>query len=133
MTTDPTQPNSPDPLDAAVAGGSRSPARTLPAILAALLAAAVFAPAATLAGSAEEGQEIAARWCSSCHNIGSGNRPTASDTIPTFHSIAQRDNFNRVQLEAWIGNPHPPMPDFNLSRDEIDSLVSYIESLRKPR
>ncbi|MEM9683370.1 MAG: cytochrome c [Pseudomonadota bacterium] len=103
------------------------------AYLFAMILAAVVFPASAVAGTAEEGKEIATRWCSSCHNVGTGDRPAASDGVPTFDSIARRDNFNRVQLEAWIGNPHPPMPNFNLSRDEIESLVSYIESLRPKR
>ena len=85
------------------------------------------------AGTAAEGEAIASRWCVSCHNIGKGSKPAASDTVPTFDSVARRKNFNRVQLETWIGHPHPPMPNLNLTRDEIDSLVNYIESLRTPR
>jgi len=84
------------------------------------------------AGSASEGQAIASRWCVSCHNIGKGEKPAASDTVPTFDSIASRKEFNRVHLEAWLGHPHPPMPNLNLTRNEIDSLVNYIESLRAP-
>lgn len=123
----------PSPKEAPQAGPLSNPGRHMAALLFSLMLAAVALPASAIAGSAEEGQEIATRWCSSCHNVGTGDRPAASDGIPTFDSIARRDNFNRVQLEAWIGNPHPPMPNFNLSRDEIDSLVSYIESLRPKR
>jgi len=96
-----------------------------------LLAAPLSTPAR--AGSAEEGQAIASRWCVSCHNIGKGEQPAASDTVPTFDSIASRKDFNRVHLEAWLGHPHPPMPNLNLTRNEIDSLVDYIESLRTPK
>lgn len=85
------------------------------------------------AGDAAEGRAIASRWCSSCHNIGGESKPSASDAIPTFDSVAQRKDLNRVQLETWIGNPHPPMPNLNLTRVEIDNLVTYIESLRRPR
>jgi cytochrome c len=85
------------------------------------------------AGNAEEGKAIASRWCSSCHNIGGNEKPAASDTTPTFDSIARRPDLNRVQLETWIGNPHPPMPNLNLTRIEVDNLVTYIESLRVPR
>jgi hypothetical protein len=44
--------------------------------------------------------------------------------------VARRDNLSRVQLETWIGNPHPPMPNLNLTRREVDSLVEYIQSLK---
>jgi mono/diheme cytochrome c family protein len=95
-----------------------------------LLAALPTTPAH--AGSAEEGEAIASRWCVSCHDIGKGEKPAASDAVPTFDSIASRKDFNRVHLEAWLGHPHPPMPNLNLTRNEIDSLVNYIESLRTP-
>ena len=100
---------------------------------AAIFGVTAFLPAAAFAGSAAEGQEIANRWCSGCHKVETGDKPSASDMVPTFGSIARRKNFDRVQLEAWIGHPHPPMPTLNLTRDEIESLVNYIESLRTPR
>lgn len=98
-----------------------------------LLILPVLTPRPAQAGSAEEGHNIASRWCVSCHNIGKSEKPSVSDTAPTFDSVARRKDFNRVHLEAWLGNPHPPMPNFNLTRNEIDSLVNYIESLRTPR
>ena len=107
-----------------------------PRILSAILGFALAATAHTSdvrAGDAAEGQAIAARWCAACHNIGGVEKPAASDTIPTFDSIARREDLNRVQLETWIGNPHPPMPNLTLTRTEIDNLVSYIEGLRRPR
>jgi len=106
--------------------------RILLTIFGSTLMAAALASGAR-AGDAAEGHAIASRWCVSCHNIGGGGKPSASDTVPTFDSIAQRKNFDRVQLETWIGNPHPPMPNMSLTRTEIDNLVTYIESLRTPR
>lgn len=106
--------------------------QVLVATLGIVLTAAAYSSVAR-AGDAMEGKAIASRWCSSCHNIGGGEKPSASDTIPTFDSIAQSKDLNRVQLETWIGNPHPPMPNLTLTRVEIDNLVSYIESLRQPK
>jgi mono/diheme cytochrome c family protein len=97
-----------------------------------LLMLAALMPVPAQAGSAEEGQTIASRWCVSCHNVGKSEKPSVSDTAPTFDSIAHRKDFNRVHLEAWLGHPHPPMPNLSLTRNEIDSLVDYIESLRTP-
>jgi mono/diheme cytochrome c family protein len=101
------------------------------AVLATTVSVTAFG-SAVRAGDAAEGRAIASRWCVSCHNIGGEAKPSASDTVPTFDSVAQRKDLNRVQLETWIGNPHPPMPNLNLTRVEIDNLVSYIESLRRP-
>lgn len=106
--------------------------KIFPATIGLALTLAAFSSGAA-AGDAAEGRAIASRWCTSCHNIGGESRPSASDTIPTFDSVAQRPDLNRVQLETWIGNPHPPMPNLNLTRTEIDNLVTYIESLRRPQ
>jgi mono/diheme cytochrome c family protein len=40
-----------------------------------------------------------------------------------------------VAVIAWsgigIGNPHPPMPKFDLTRTEIDDIIAYINSLKR--
>jgi hypothetical protein len=33
-------------------------------------------------------------------------------------------------LAAWLAAPHSPMPNLNLSHDEIDDLIAPIESLK---
>lgn len=101
-------------------------------LMAAAVAAVIgsFGQTAAFADSVSDGRAIADRWCSSCHDIGAGDTRSAKDLAPTFESVARRDNFSRVQLETWIGNPHPPMPNLNLTRREVDSLVEYIQSLK---
>jgi mono/diheme cytochrome c family protein len=32
-------------------------------------------------------------------------------------------------VRAWLADPHPPMPNFNLSRQQIDDIVAYLDSL----
>jgi hypothetical protein len=34
-------------------------------------------------------------------------------------------------MEAWLMGPHPVIPDLKLSRDQIDDLIAYIESLKE--
>lgn len=34
------------------------------------------------------------------------------------------------QLRAFLSHPHGAMPDFALSRAEIDDLIGYIQTLR---
>lgn len=101
-------------------------------LMAVAAAAAIwsFGHTAAFADDVSDGRAIADRWCSSCHDIGAGDTRTAKDLAPTFESVARRDNLSRVQLETWIGNPHPPMPNLNLTRREVDSLVEYIQSLK---
>ncbi len=85
---------------------------------------------AAFADNVSDGRAIADRWCSSCHDVGASGTRSAKDLAPSFESVARRDNLSRVQLETWIGNPHPPMPNLNLTRREVDNLVEYIQSLK---
>jgi len=102
-------------------------------LISAVLAAPMFFFASFSAAYADrvsDGRAIAERWCVSCHDIGAGDTRTAKDVAPTFESVAHRPNLSREHLETWIGNPHPPMPNMHLTREEIENLVEYIESLK---
>lgn len=82
---------------------------------------------ALAAGDAAAGHELARLWCASCHLVdGSARGP---DTAPPFATIAQNNRSGQGWLRAWLKAPHPPMPNFNLSRQQIDDIVSYLDSL----
>ncbi len=34
-------------------------------------------------------------------------------------------------LRAWLADPHPPMPKFDLTRAETDAIIAYIKSLKR--
>jgi len=97
--------------------------------LLAALFLATFIPTvpASAAGDAAEGEKIANRWCSSCHVV--GKKPTASDKAPAFAALAADPAKSEAYLKGWISNPHPPMPNFNLTRQTIEDLAAYIRSL----
>ena len=86
----------------------------------------VLAPAAH-AADAEAGRTIAQRWCSNCHVTGEAQR--GQDAAPTLPAIAERHANDQAWLRAWLTSPHPPMPNFNLSRQEIDNVVAYLATL----
>jgi mono/diheme cytochrome c family protein len=77
------------------------------------------------AGNAAEGQRLALQWCSSCHG--------ASDAAPALETIANRPDRTPYTLRAWLMEPHPPMPNFSLPREQMDDLVAYLASLAKSR
>ena len=79
------------------------------------------------AGDAVEGGRIAQQWCSSCHLVGQGTR--GGDAAPPFVALANNPAKTETYLKNWIRNPHPPMPNFNLSRRDIDDLTAYIGTL----
>ncbi|MDH3242081.1 MAG: cytochrome c [Alphaproteobacteria bacterium] len=97
-------------------------------LLAALfLATCVPVVPASAAGDAAEGERVANRWCVSCHVV--GDKPMASDKAPAFAALAADPAKSEGYLKGWISNPHPPMPNFNLTRQTVDDLVAYIRSL----
>lgn len=82
-----------------------------------------------LADSAEHGGQIAERWCSTCHLVSERQQQATTDA-PTFRSIAQRSPEAIDALAGFLMDPHPPMPDFSLTREEIRDLLAYFASLR---
>ena len=74
----------------------------------------------------EEGQRLAVQWCAGCHDVAGS---TTSDMAPGFRQVANDPEISPERLRAWLSSPHPVMPDFGLSRLEIESLVAYLESL----
>jgi mono/diheme cytochrome c family protein len=79
----------------------------------------------------ENGAQLAQTLCTSCHLIGeTSDRPIHAD-VPSFAGVANRPNQTLDHLTTWLTEPHPPMPNLNLTRLEIRDLAGYIFSLRK--
>jgi mono/diheme cytochrome c family protein len=106
----------------------------IPILMASLLALAVLSESASAqaaSGNAAEGERLAKVWCVSCHLVGPG-QTAATTEAPPFQSIAAGSTDDLGWLRAFLMNPHPPMPQFSLSREEIRNLAAYIASLRNP-
>ncbi len=101
---------------------------SLAAAIVALLALVPLS-AASAASDLEEGRALAKEWCSSCHMVAPGVAPTTTDAAPPFPKMASDPAYTEERLRSWLWAPHPPMPDFDLSRFEIESLIAYIKSL----
>jgi len=95
----------------------------------AVLLAPSPAPHAQSRPDAAAGRAIAERWCAACHLVGPDQR-TASAGVPPFAEMARRHAGSVAVLEGFLADPHPPMPNLSLSRQEIRDLVAYIGSLR---
>jgi mono/diheme cytochrome c family protein len=89
------------------------------------------APQARAAGDAENGKNLAQRWCAACHVVSSEQRQ-ASVAAPTFASIARQPGFNADKLAFFRLDPHPKMPNMSLTRREASDLAAYIATLAKP-
>lgn len=79
----------------------------------------------------ENGSKLARTLCTTCHLIGEPTEHPVPADVPSFVSIANRPGQTLDHLSNWLTEPHPPMPNLNLTRTEIRDLAGYIFSLRK--
>ena len=79
-------------------------------------------------GDAVSGRRIAQTWCLSCHSLTPG---VSSDMAPSFPDIARNPAKTEDQLRNWLTRPHAPMPDYMLSRDDINDIIAFLHTLEK--
>src|SRR5262249_31591205 len=96
------------------------------AVLASLVLAA--ATARPTHADATKGSQLAQQWCASCHVTSGSRADNVQQGPPSFHTIAGARTGD--QLRSFLSHPHGAMPDLSLTRQEIDDLVGYIETLR---
>ena len=93
------------------------------------LAALAFAQGQSGPSGAERGRALAQRWCAPCHLV--QLRLTAIDP-PTFTSIANDPTKTPQYLRTFLVSPHKDMPPIQLTSEQIEDLISYLGSLKKP-
>jgi mono/diheme cytochrome c family protein len=97
--------------------------RTIAALLSSIFAVVLGDAAA--AADAAQGQTLAKRWCAACHIVAS-DQQKGSTQAPPFSAIADKPGFDEGKLALFLLDPHPKMPDMNLSRNEAADLAAYI-------
>lgn len=95
-------------------------------------------------GREEEGAEIFANTCTACHAIDGLESSPEDDSLlagPNLTHLASRQTFAAALLEntpanlrRWIDDPPAlkpgaKMPDYNLSPEQIDAVVAYLQTL----
>jgi mono/diheme cytochrome c family protein len=85
---------------------------------------------AAMAADANHGGDLAKRWCTSCHLVDSKQTQANAD-VPSFAAIASKSDFTPEKVAFFLLDPHPKMPNFQLSRTEAADIAAYISSLRK--
>jgi mono/diheme cytochrome c family protein len=90
----------------------------------------VFIPSFAVAQDAQQGREVALRWCSSCHLVEPAATSAPANGLPTFPGIAAKPGLSADQLRAAMNPQHSRMPDLALSKRQQDDLIAYIYSLR---
>ena len=92
-----------------------------------LVASSALSTAAIAAGDPQIGHDLARRWCSGCHLVDSTTN--GADAAPPFAAIAAKNAGDETALRGWLADPHPPMPNLDLSRVEIDDIIAYLMSM----
>ncbi|MFN3232532.1 MAG: c-type cytochrome [Alphaproteobacteria bacterium] len=79
----------------------------------------------------QQGADLAEMWCNACHVTGTGVSEHALDSAPPFQTLAAAVADNPEFYRGFLINPHYPMKGIALSRNEIESLLAYIQSLEE--
>ena len=96
--------------------------------LASFASLALSGPA--FAADADHGETLARRWCAACHVVADDQKQGA-DNVPTFAAIAHIPGFDAQNIARFLRDPHPKMPDMQLSTIEAADLAAYITQLGK--
>jgi mono/diheme cytochrome c family protein len=83
-----------------------------------------------LAADAAQGEKLARRWCAACHVV-ADDQTHGADNVPTFAAIGRIPGFDASKIAQFLRDPHPKMPDMQLSNPEAADLAAYIFSLSK--
>ena len=78
-------------------------------------------------GNAVAGRDLVARSCASCH--GAPSAATQSDASPPLSFLARDVRDRTAFVRGWLMDPHPPMPGIPLSRQQINDVIAYLQTL----
>jgi mono/diheme cytochrome c family protein len=93
------------------------------------IAFAGLAPTSGFAADPYQGETLVKRWCASCHLVGSGEKGSTTEA-PPFATVAKRTEFNAEIIAFFLLDPHPKMPNMQLSRAEAADIAAYISTLK---
>jgi len=100
---------------------------SLPIATIALCIVAQHCFAAAPSGDVAAGKDLFVRSCSTCH-AQSGTQ-SAADTAPPLSFMARDSKDRPAFIRGWLMDPHPPMPGIMLSRQQINDIIAYLNSL----
>jgi cytochrome c len=82
------------------------------------------------APSPERGHTLAQKFCANCHVIDDGSNTAVPAGVPAFRGIANKPGQTGQNIMNVLIQPHAPMPDMQLTRDEMVDIIAYLETLR---
>ncbi len=89
--------------------------------------AIMVVPSASIAADPDAGHDLAVTWCSSCHLV--EQESVAVTQARPLAAIARDQRWTADALRGFLARPHGGMPDLHLTRQEIDNLAAYLDSL----
>jgi cytochrome c2 len=78
------------------------------------------------AGDYVNGRRIVQQRCVGCHPLSPG---TSGIIAPSFPDIARKPRKTEDHLRNWLMRPHEPMPDYKLSREDINDIIAFLHTL----
>lgn len=80
---------------------------------------------------AKIGKQIADKLCVGCHIVDAeASGRTVPADVPSFARIANVPGQTATSIAGAIVVPHPPMPQIQLTREEIGDVAAYILTLK---
>jgi mono/diheme cytochrome c family protein len=84
------------------------------------------------AGEPDLGKAVAQKLCVNCHIVEpDGAAKVVNPAIPSFMAIAEIPDQTESKIRGFMLNPHPPMPEIQLTSYELDNIAAYIFSLKE--
>lgn len=83
------------------------------------------------AGDAKRGQQVAEKWCATCHETSPGSLRLDKTRPASFQEIAGTPGMNELALRVFFQTPHKEMPNFVLTNNVRDDLTAYITGLKR--
>jgi len=99
--------------------------------LAALAVAGQAIAQEVLPGDPIAGRNFAREACAECHDVERDWNELAAFYGPAFADIAASPGLTATRLRVFLRTPHSEMPDFILTEQELDDVISYILTLRR--
>lgn len=85
------------------------------------------------AALADQGRKLLEANCSRCHAVGAEGDSTFKEA-PPFRDLHRKYPVTQLaeSLAEGITTGHSAMPEFTFKPNEIDAIIAYLDSFRKP-
>ena len=77
---------------------------------------------------ASRGKRLSEKLCASCHVVRPDQTRGVVAGVPSFRAMAE---LSGQRISSILISPHTPMPNMQLTRNEIADIITYIDDLRR--